>query len=141
MLSQHRIFRRILPISPAPALPDESLIQIYSIRQNQVSNGALVLVVAVSAYSDEVGRRFRANAATPRSGATQALQCYSVVAGFRFLRQPFAHRFSLQGDRIGIVHEPVKDRIGERRLPDGGMPVLDRELTGDHGRPPAMAII
>jgi uncharacterized protein with ParB-like and HNH nuclease domain len=26
------------------------------------------------AYSDEVGRRFRANAATPRSGATQALR-------------------------------------------------------------------
>jgi hypothetical protein len=27
-----------------------------------------------SAHSGEVGRRFRANAATPRSGATQALQ-------------------------------------------------------------------
>ena len=63
------------------------------------------------------------------------------MVDFLFLRQPFAHRFSLQGDRIGIVHEPVKDRVSERRLPDGGMPVLDRELTGDHGRPPAMAIV
>ena len=63
------------------------------------------------------------------------------MADFRFLRQPFPHRFSLQGDLIGIVHEPVKDCIGERRLPDGGMPVLDRELTGDHGSPPAMAIV
>jgi hypothetical protein len=52
LLFQHRIFQRILPISPAPALPDESLIQIYSIRQNQVSNGALVLVVAVSLDGD-----------------------------------------------------------------------------------------
>lgn len=27
----------------------------------------------------------------------------------------------------------VKDRNGRRRLPEGGMPVLDWEMIGDHG--------
>ena len=35
----------------------------------------------------------------------------------------------------------VKGRNGGRRLPDGGMPVLDREVIGDHGGLPAMAIV
>jgi hypothetical protein len=39
------------------------------------------------------------------------------------------------------VHEPVKNGIGERRLPDRRMPVIDRELTGHEGGPPPVAII
>ena len=35
------------------------------------------------AYSDEVGHRFRANPATPRSPATQGLSARSSVADFR----------------------------------------------------------
>lgn len=33
-----------------------------------------------------------------------------------YFGQAFAHRFSCQGDLIGIVHEPVKDGIGQRWL-------------------------
>ena len=39
------------------------------------------------------------------------------------------------------MHEPVKNRIGQRRLADGRMPVVDRELTGHEGGPTPMPII
>ncbi len=45
-------------------------------------------------------------------------------------RMPFPHGFALQGDLVGIMHEAVEDRIGQRRIPQGLMPVLDRQLTG-----------
>ena len=37
----------------------------------------------------------------------------------------------MQGDLIGIMHEAVQDRIGECRIPQGLMPVLHGQLTGD----------
>ena len=39
------------------------------------------------------------------------------------------------------MHEPVKNGIGERRLSDRRMPVIDGELTGHEGGPTSMAII
>lgn len=63
------------------------------------------------------------------------------MADFVRFRQPFAHRFSLERDLIGIVHKPVKNGIGERRFPDRRMPVIDWELTGHEGGPTSMAII
>ena len=56
-------------------------------------------------------------------------------------RQSFAHRFSFERDLIGVVHEPVKNGIGQRRLPDRRVPVIDRELTGHQGGPTSMPII
>ena len=46
------IARRIRPIPPAPALLDEFLIDVCSIRQDYVSKGALVLVLAVRLKRD-----------------------------------------------------------------------------------------
>ena len=45
----------------------------------------------------------------------------------------FTHRSAFQFDAMGIVQQPVADRIGLIRIPDDGMPVLDRELAGDQG--------
>lgn len=39
------------------------------------------------------------------------------------------------------MHQAVEDRIGERRVTDCGMPVFDRQLTGDDCRASPMAII
>jgi hypothetical protein len=45
---QHRIqWRRILPISPAPALTDKFLVEVYPIGQDHIPNGAPVLVEVV----------------------------------------------------------------------------------------------
>jgi hypothetical protein len=38
------------------------------------------------------------------------------------------------------MHEAVQDRIGECRIPQGIMPVLHGQLTGDNRGPAIMAI-
>ncbi len=44
--------RRVLPIPPAPALPDEFVIQIHPIGQDHLSQDAFVLVKAVCLDGD-----------------------------------------------------------------------------------------
>ncbi len=51
-LFEHSISRRILSIPPAPALLDEFLIEIHSIRQDYFANRALVRVLAVRLKGD-----------------------------------------------------------------------------------------
>ena len=55
-------------------------------------------------------------------------------------RLPFPHGFALQGDLVRVMDQAVKDRVGQRGIPQGLMPVLDRELTGDNGGPATVAI-
>ena len=38
------------------------------------------------------------------------------------------------------MNEAVEDGIGQRRLANGLVPMIDRQLTGDDGSPRAMAI-
>ena len=38
------------------------------------------------------------------------------------------------------MHEAVEDRVGQRRIPQGLMPVLDRQLTGHQRGPAIMAV-
>ena len=38
------------------------------------------------------------------------------------------------------MHEAVEDRVGQRRIPQGLMPVLDRPLTGHERGPAIMAV-
>jgi hypothetical protein len=40
-----------------------------------------------------------------------------------------------------LMHQAVEDRIGQRRVADRGMPMLDLQLAGDDGRAGAMAVI
>jgi len=46
----------------------------------------------------------------------------------------FSHRASFQIYFMGVVNQAVEDGIGDGRIPDMFMPVLDRQLTGDDGR-------
>ena len=56
-------------------------------------------------------------------------------------RQSFAHGLSFERDLIGVVHEPVKNGVRQRRLADRRVPVVDRELTGHEGGPMPVPII
>ena len=38
------------------------------------------------------------------------------------------------------MHESVEDGVGEGRIPDDVVPVLDRELAGDHSGADAIAV-
>jgi len=49
---QHRIPRRILSIPPAPAVFDECVVDIGAIKEEHISQGAPVLVVAVGLKRD-----------------------------------------------------------------------------------------
>src|SRR2546426_4148189 len=47
---------------------------------------------------------------------------------------PFAHRISSEGNLVRVMEQPVKDGISQGRIPNGVMPVVHRELTGDNRR-------
>jgi len=42
---------------------------------------------------------------------------------------------------VGVVEEPIEDGIGDGRLTDAGVPLVDRKLAGNDGRAGAMAIV
>ena len=55
-------------------------------------------------------------------------------------RLPFPHGFALQRNLVGVMDQAVEDCVGQRRIPQGLMPVLDRQLTGHQGGPTIMAV-
>ena len=38
----------------------------------------------------------------------------------------FAQAFSLEGEPVGVVYEPIEDRVGDGRIGDRLVPVTDR---------------
>ena len=60
-----------------------------------------------------------------RSAATLGGLVFFHRCSFCQPRLPFPHGFALQDDLVGIRHEAVEDRIGQRRIPQGLIPVLD----------------
>mgnify|MGYP006883685366 CR=1 FL=1 len=53
----------------------------------------------------------------------------------------FAHRLDFEGDAISVVDEPIEDGIGDGAITEVGMPLIDRQLTGDQRRAAIVAII
>jgi hypothetical protein len=54
----------------------------------------------------------------------------------------FTHRFlRFEMDFVGIVHEPVEDGVGERRIADVVVPEVERKLAGDERRAAADTVI
>ena len=45
-----------------------------------------------------------------------------------------SHRFSFEMDLVRAVHKTIQNGVGECRIPDIVVPVLDRKLTGDQRR-------
>jgi len=66
-----------------------------------------------------------------RSDAGLALLVRGARRG-QFLRPP-AHRFALEIDPVGVVHQAVKDGIGQGRIADQFVPVVHRHLAGHDG--------
>ncbi len=52
----------------------------------------------------------------------------------------FPHGFTFEFDTIGVVDQPVKNRVRERRIPDDLMPVFDRKLAGNNGGGPLVPV-
>ena len=68
------------------------------------------------------------------------LNSLRALGGGQFLLG-FTHRFALECDLVGVMHEPVEDGIGEGGIADGVMPLGHRQLAGDHGSPGVVAIV
>ena len=47
--------------------------------------------------------------------------------------ESFSHGVSFEGDRVGVVDEPVENGVGESRFSDTLVPEVDRILAGDQG--------
>jgi hypothetical protein len=41
----------------------------------------------------------------------------------------FAHAFALEGDPVRVVYKAIEDRVGDGRIGDRVMPVIDRQLA------------
>ena len=52
-----------------------------------------------------------------------------------------SHRFSFEVDLVRAVHQSIQNGVGERRVADIVVPVLDRKLTGDQRRARADPVI
>ena len=60
----------------------------------------------------------------------------SVSVKFLF----FSHRSSFELNSVSIVNQPVHNGIGDGRVPDMIMPMINRELAGDEGGCAAAAV-
>ena len=54
-----------------------------------------------------------------------------LKVGFNVLRSFSAHAFAFEWESMSIVVDAVEDRIRQRWIADGLMPMLNRELAGD----------
>ena len=107
------------------------------VRDGQQPSGELwMLRIPLNPATDS--ERIRPPLGAPRRRASVVCPQWPTSVCFGL---PFAHGFSLERDLIGVVHEPVKNGVGQRRLADGRMPVIDRELTGYDSGPPSMPIV
>lgn len=50
-------------------------------------------------------------------------------------RSDLSHAVSLECDALGLVDEPTEDGDGDGRVGDDLVPIFDRHLNGDDGRP------
>lgn len=108
------------------------------------------------ADSGEAGQPFRfmpapdpahAGGCGVETGNALSFRCQSVstVFGrdhrFCFHGLLFSHRLPFECEAVSIVHQPVEDRVGERRLVEVGVPLIDRQLACDDRGAAIVAII
>ena len=53
----------------------------------------------------------------------------------------FAHALALEGDPVRVVHEAIEDGVGDGRIGDRVMPVIDRQLACHDRRAAAVPIL
>ena len=53
----------------------------------------------------------------------------------------FAQRLAAELEAVGVVHDAIQDRVGERGLADQVVPAIHGNLTGDQGGAAAVALL
>jgi hypothetical protein len=56
-------------------------------------------------------------------------------------RAPSTQAVAAEIDAVGVVDETVENGVGIGRVPDHGMPFVDRDLAGEDGRATAVAFL
>lgn len=64
-----------------------------------------------------------------------------VVARRHRLTPLLAHGFAAENQAVGVMDQSVEDRVGERRVAQVAMPVIDRQRTGDQRGAALVAIV
>ena len=75
------------------------------------------------------------------SSADGSVQLAGTASSCGRLAASFAQDLSFQGQAVGVVDQAVEDGIGDGRVADDLVPVLDGQLAGDDGRAAIMAIV
>src|ERR1035438_7406955 len=52
-----------------------------------------------------------------------------------------AHALAGEVEAVGVVNEAVEDGVGEGRIADDVAPLIDRDLAGDEGGAPSVAVL
>ena len=53
----------------------------------------------------------------------------------------FAHAVTLEREAVSVVDQAIEDSVGDGRISDDLVPLVDRHLTRDYGRTALMAVI
>jgi hypothetical protein len=53
----------------------------------------------------------------------------------------FSHALALECQPVRVVHEPIEDRVGDGRIGDCLVPVIDRQLAGHNRRAAIVPIL
>ena len=84
-------------------------------------------------HSDEGGQRLPSTAVM---GSCVLLDVKSGAFG-----GDLSHAFALEGEPVGVVDEPVENGVGDGRIGDHLVPVIDRQLAGHDGRAAVVPIL
>ena len=136
----------VLDVRPKVELADNPA---FIARVADPSDGGL------SADSDDAGQRFRTKPDTdsdPRRTPIPMIPDRAVVdvamgSGARLgvkrqrLGSPFSQRFSLQQQAMDVVDQSVQHGVGDRRVADDLVPMIDRQLAGDDGRAAVVTVV
>src|SRR5271169_123081 len=101
-----------------------------SVLDGREHDGRLDRVGGLTPHTPDLGQKER-----PRASSKSVLMLTCRI--FRW----FAQGLAVEGKAVRGVHEAVEDGIGDCRIDDHLVPVIDGELTGHNRRAAAMAIV
>ena len=53
----------------------------------------------------------------------------------------FAHRFALELNAVGVVHQAIQDGIGQGVVADAEIPLIGGQLADHHGRSVLVTVV
>ena len=55
--------------------------------------------------------------------------------------EPRCLRVALEHEAIAVMHEPIEHGVGDGAIAEVGVPSIQRELAGNEGRAPVVAVL